>query len=602
MLRSFLVRGPMLKPGRIKPLSQELAGQIAAGEVVERPASIVKELLENSLDAGASEVAITLAKGGCEGIRITDNGSGIHPDDLPLAFQSFATSKIGVFSDLYQIRSFGFRGEALASIAAVARVEMITRIKDALTGARIVIEAGKVLETAAAGCPAGTSIQVSNIFEAVPVRKAFLKSEAKERQACLEAITQLALPRTNLRIRVRAGDREALYLPPSGDLRERLALLFNPELACALLPVEAAHGQAALTGFVSRPDHPRSNNRQIFFYANGRFIKDPLVNHALMTACENTLPPRLYPAAILFIELPPEEVDVNVHPAKREVRFRHPREIYRLVVTGISSALAGVSLTTGGGGRFPGALPLKDRYESRLEEAVLRYYISPRGREVSPAPDPLFTPAGPPLRDDPARQEAEFKFSALNYLGPLENTYLLFSSPAGLIILDKHAAHERVMFETFKRRYGRAESPSQRLLLPEIVSLSREEFSLFFELKEDLNGLGLEAEPFGGDAVVVRSLPFPFQPGEAGGLLGEILANSLEEGIVAAPTEKKKDKLLVVMACRAAVMAKDLLSPEEVKGLLETLDETPSGTTCPHGRPIYLAFGLPELEKMFKRR
>lgn len=599
-LRSFLVRGPMSEPGRIKALSQELAGQIAAGEVVERPASIVKELLENSLDAGASEVAITLAKGGCEGIRITDNGSGIHPEDLPLAVTSFATSKIGEFSDLYQIRTFGFRGEALASIAAISRVELSTRTKGALSGARLVCEAGKILEISAAGCPEGTSIHVSKIFEAVPARRAFLKTAARERQACLEAITQLGLPRKNLRIRVKADGRDALYLPETADLRERIALLFDPELAGSLLPVLETCPEAAISGFVSRPDYSRSNNRQIFCYVNGRFIRDPLLNHALATACEHVLAPRQYPAAILFIELTPGLVDVNVHPAKREVRFRQPREIYRLVVTAITSALAGAPLKTEASGRFLTYRGSGERFESRLREAVSRYYISRPGGNFASRTDPLFTE--PVEKGEGPSRDGGMKFSDLNYLGPLGETYLLFSSPGGLIILDQHAAHERVMFETIKRSCGEASSAGQRLLMPEIISLSPGEYARFLEFQGELATLGIEAEPFGGDAVVVKSLPFPFQPGEARGLLEELMADGLEAGITESSAQRRKEKFLIVMACRAAVMAKDLLSPEEVKGLLETLDETPSGTTCPHGRPIYLAFGLPELEKMFKRR
>lgn len=577
--------------------------KIAAGEVVERPASIVKELLENAIDAQASEVVIRLEKGGCESIRLTDNGCGICAEDLPLAFKSFATSKISQFDDLYKVHTFGFRGEALSSIAAVARVEMVTRTNNALCGSRIVVEQGRVEEFGEVGSPQGSAILVTNIFDSVPVRKRFLKSEAAEQQACLEVIKQLVLPQLGLKVKVQAGAREVLYVPAVGDMAERIALLFDPELASQLLPVQASHKDVSLSGYISRPSYTRSNTKQIFFYVNNRFIKDPLLQHALMTACGNLLEPRRYPVAILLLRLPPSEVDVNVHPAKREVRFRNPRDIYGLVAEAVNSAFTKVPISDGNQG-FREATMAQGTYNARVEEALRRYYVSTVKKDDLCQPDPnlslgrkeeettdLFTDA--PLQG--------LRFSELNYLGSLDHTYLIFAAPAGLIVMDQHAAHERVMLETLKKRYQSLPgAKGQHLLIPEVISLKPADYSSFLEIKGMLQDLGLEAETFGIDTIVVKTLPFPFQLNDAQTLIRDLLDSYLEGEPLAAPA--RKEKILIRMACRAAMMAKDRLSPAEVKSLCQSLDETPFGTTCPHGRPIYITIGHGELERMFKRR
>ena len=310
--------------GKIVTLPEALTHKIAAGEVIERPASIVKELLENALDAGATDIRIELLKGGCGMIRITDNGEGLIPDDVPRAFQRYATSKIYEFDDIYKVRTFGFRGEALPSIAAIARVEMTTRSKGTLSGKRIVVTAGSIGEMMDAGCPEGTTMMVTQIFDPVPVRKKFLKTESTEQGYCMDVITRTALAHPQVRIQVMANGREVLKIPATGDLSERMALILGMDVMDHLLPVQAARGNIRMQGFISRPPFTRSQGKHLYSFVNRRYIRDYLLNHAVMTAYRNMIEVRRYPVAVLLLDLAPQDVDVNVHPAKLEVRFRHP--------------------------------------------------------------------------------------------------------------------------------------------------------------------------------------------------------------------------------------------------------------------------------------
>ncbi|WP_367359604.1 DNA mismatch repair endonuclease MutL [Syntrophus sp. (in: bacteria)] len=328
---------------RIHLLPETLTHRIAAGEVVERPASIVKELMENALDAGATEITIELEQGGCGLIRISDNGSGISAEDVPLAFARHATSKIAEFDDLYRVRSFGFRGEALASIASISRTELVTRTPEALAGIRIIVEAGKMIERAEAGCPVGTTVTVSRIFDSVPVRKKFLKSENTERSYCLDVITRLALANPEVRIRVLAKGRELFSYPATPRLVERIAIVLGQGDSHRMRPIEGGGAGLKVYGFASQPDLTCATARQIYLFVNRRHVKDYLLNHAVMTAYRRVIEPRRYPAAVLYLDLDPADVDVNVHPAKLEVRFRQPRIVYEAVVEALSLMLRGLA-------------------------------------------------------------------------------------------------------------------------------------------------------------------------------------------------------------------------------------------------------------------
>ena len=301
--------------GKIVVLPESLSSKIAAGEVVERPASILKELLENALDAGAVDITVELEKGGCGAIKVIDNGEGMKSVDVPLAFERFATSKIYEFDDIYRVSSYGFRGEALPSIAAISRVEMISRQQSSGSGTRMVIEAGEVKAITDTGCPVGTSILVNHIFDPVPVRKKFLKTEGTEHGYCMDVITRMALAHPEVRIKVMARGREILNIPVANNIAERISLIFGTDFTDHMLPVKGTRENMMLTGFASKPDYSRSGTKQLYYYVNKRFVRDYLLNHAVMTAYRRLIEAKRYPSVVIFVDLPPEDVDVNVHPA-----------------------------------------------------------------------------------------------------------------------------------------------------------------------------------------------------------------------------------------------------------------------------------------------
>ncbi len=588
--------------GRICVLAKETADRIAAGEVVDRPSSIVKELLENALDAGATEVTIELEKGGTRAIKMVDNGSGIDCADIALAFERHATSKISRFEDLYDIASFGFRGEALPSIAAVAVVEMVTRKKGALSGCSVRIENGRVVESRETGCPEGTSVLVRDIFGAVPVRKKFLKKEATEQAHCLEVITRTALPRAGLKIRVIAGSRQILNIPGAENLAERLSLVLGVDAGEHLIAVDRKRGGVKVSGFVSKPDFTRSSAKGLFCYVNGRYVRDPLVSHAVMTAYRRLIEARRYPQAVLFLELAPGDVDVNVHPAKMEVRFRNPREVYEAVLTALVGALAAASRKPGEPYAFAAAGSgdnLLREYGGRIEEAMRRY--NPYGETVLPAAVSRVMASrdgGDSLFDEEGDREGFF--GSLEYLGQAGMTYLVFSGPEGLVVVDQHAAHERLLFEKLKGETKGGELLRQQLLVPEILHLSPGDLALLSGSIGLFGKMGIEIEPFGGDAVRVRSFPVMLSHVAPKTVILDMIGEIAELGRTAG-TADLTERLLTSLACRGAVKANERLTKEEVRELCRDLDAAPSASTCPHGRPLYIRLGFRDLEKLFKR-
>ncbi len=605
-----MAREQMLS-GKIVILPKALTHKIAAGEVIERPASIVKELLENALDAGATDVRIELLKGGCGMIRITDNGDGFAPADVPMAFERYATSKIYEFDDIYKVRTFGFRGEALPSIAAIARVEMTTRARGALSGKRVVVTAGRIGGVMDAGCPEGTTITVTEIFDPVPVRKKFLKTDAAEQGHCMDVVTRTALAHPHVRIQVTANGREVLKIPATGDLSERMALILSMDVVDQLLPVQAVRDETRLLGFISRPPFTRSNVRQLYSFVNGRYIRDYLLNHAVMTAYRNLIEPRRYPATVLLLDLPAQDVDVNVHPAKMEVRFRHPREIYSMIVETLAQVLAQLSPAPESGLYREAADPRRTTdYRDRVEDALKRYRLpSSRGKLSFPeairqGPRELFSaPIDRGAGEIPLQAACEpayaFKFGNMAYLGQVACTYLVFSAPEGIVVLDQHAAHERVLFEKIRKNRG-GHGIAQRLLIPEILTLSPKDFVLLEALLPMLERAGIEAESFGGNSVVIRSVPVICSALDARAVILDLLG-SLSGSDRLSSLEDRQDKIFTLLACKAAVKANQHMTPPEVAALCRDLDETPYAATCPHGRPLYIVLNLAELEKRFKR-
>ena len=603
--------------GKIAVLPETLTDRIAAGEVVERPASIVKELLENALDAGATEIAVDLERGGCQAIRVTDNGEGIESKQVPLAFTRYATSKIQAFEDLYRIRSFGFRGEALPSIASIARVEMVTRRVSSPAGTRIIIEGGEVKELADAGCPVGTSIFVDRIFASVPVRLKFLKSDSTEQGYCLDAVNRLVLAQPGVKMTVSAGKRSLLSVPAARDLAERIGLSLGREIQSQLLPVSGERDGANLKGFVSRPGFTRSNASQIYIFINGRFVKDYLLNHAVMTAYRRLIEARRYPVAVLYLEVPSGDLDVNVHPAKMEVRFRNPREIYSLTADTLGAAIGagGAPDRDGASAAFPVATGTRPP-ASGIEEALKRYRVSSGQEKLffgGAAPPKIQTAVAMPsmpsstVSRGPVWESAQAarprSLSDLSYLGQVAGTYLVFAGDEGLVLVDQHAAHERVLFEKLKKQSGDSglRSVGQRLLLPEVVSLSPRDFAFLTEAAPILEEAGMEVEPFGGDSIIVKALPAFFPQGEAKELIRDLLSDC-GEADRDLPLTDKREKIFTALACRGAVKANRSLTGPEVAALCRDLDALPHALTCPHGRPFAIRVPVFDLEKMFKRR
>lgn len=600
--------------GKIIVLPEDLTNKIAAGEVVERPSSVVKELLENSLDAGATDIIIELEKGGREFIKVIDNGEGIGPEDAVLAFERYATSKIYSFDDIYKVKSFGFRGEALPSIASISRVELITKKKESLSGTRVMVEGGEVKEVKETGCPAGTSVSVSDIFYSVPVRKKFLKKDSTEQGHCVDVITKLVLPHNDVRVKVMGGGKTILNIPRTKDLSERIPLVLGRDLSGNVLYVEGEGENIRLSGFISSPRFTRSNTKRMLYYVNKRFIKDSFLNHAVMTSYRRLIETKRYPTAVLSLELSPDDVDVNVHPTKMEVRFRNPREIYEAIVENLVKVLAGISPALETSQRDVRGLR---EYRGRVSEALKRYTISSDMKKPSLPPFrkeeklPLSTVIGGISDKDGTSdhaaiwefsEEGKIPFSSLEYMGQVTAAYLVFSAPEGIVLVDQHAAHERVLFEKLRKSSTDEKTVSQNLLIPEIVSLSTHDFASLMELSGVLEDVGIDVEPYGGNTVVVKSIPQALPGGiETKALLLDIVEEVSKTGMSWSMKEVK-DEIFKVLSCRGAVKANHKLTESEVKYLCKDLDSTPFASTCPHGRPTYIQLNIKDLEKMFKRR
>ena len=593
---------------RIVVLSAEIANKIAAGEVVERPASIVKELVENSIDAGASDIRVELEKGGCHSIKVIDNGLGIEREDVALVFERHATSKIYNFEDIYSVASFGFRGEAMPSIASIARVELLTRRKDDLAGTRATLEAGKIQEVAPAGCPAGTQISVTKIFANVPARRKFLKTESTEQSLCLDAITRLALAHPEISFKVNVNGRDAFTAPLARDVSERIAMVMGEDFSNHRVFINAQKENISLTGFISRPEFTKSNSKSIYLFVNKRFVRDNSVTHAVLSAYRQIIEPRRYPAAVLFLDLPPEDVDVNVHPAKMEVRFKDSHSVYDLVSKTIAQSLAGAETSKGSfiyrlAPKENASVPSFTRSADKIP--AKSFGLFSRKNLQQAITNDLLT------RSSVAEKVATFNidnvgaketitFSSLKYLGQFANTYLVFAGDEGLVLIDQHAAHERIILERLKKTMG-PQIISQSLLLPEIVNLTPGQITLFAGYIDFLREIGLEIEIFGRDAIVVKTLPVILSQIQAREIISDI-ADQLGEQNQMPSLQEKKEKILASLACRAAIKANSVLSSDEVAALCRDLEETPFNLTCPHGRPITINFSLSEIERMFKRK
>lgn len=676
--------------GRIHVLSENVANKIAAGEVVERPASVAKELLENSLDAGATRIRIQVEAGGKKLIQITDNGCGMVRDDALLAFERHATSKIKNAEDLLSVATLGFRGEALPSIASVSRLRLETRAPDDVSGTIIEINGGKIFKVEETGLPPGTSIAVRDLFFNIPARKKFLKAESTELSHIASLVTHYALAHPDKHFELHSATNAMLVAPPVAGYSERVYQVFGKEVLDQLIPIAAVQpleriglpqppawrrndqcgtgaptrekpapgeqagdaaeeslaespdvGEFRVHGFVSKPEIQKLNRNSIYVFVNGRLIRDRLIQHAIIEAYRNILPPTVFPVVLLFLDLPAGEVDVNVHPSKTEVRFRQQSVMHDFVRESIRAALmkarpvpqfaveisahpsASPSLT-GGKASSPGAAAWRSLYTPAVSQpfslqAPVAAPISERfqfGEGISvdgnaalslvrpPEPVPSsITDDGcaPPIPDEgEAPSDPAPALASLKPLGQIRDSFILAVNPEGLWIVDQHVAHERVLFEKILKQRAAQKVESQRLLLPLVIELTLAQQAVFADIADELSKNGFEVEPFGARSIAVKIAPAGVDASAVEHMLHELLDQfSREEQ--ALNLEKIRARIAASIACHAAIKVNMPLAQNKMEWLLAELAKTDCPMTCPHGRPVVLRYSMRDIQKAFKR-
>jgi DNA mismatch repair protein MutL len=573
-------------------LPDVLANQIAAGEVVERPASVVKELVENALDAGARRIVVELEDGGTRLIRVTDDGDGISADDVPLAFERHATSKLRDEQDLSRIATLGFRGEALPSIAAVAAVELVTRTRDAATGTLVRAEGGRVVEVHETGAATGTMVSVRDLFAPVPARRKFLKSTATELGHVVDLVTRISLAAPSVHVRVLHQGREVAVHPPVATLAERARQVFGAERVRGGRSFSDQRLGITVDGFAFSPHLSFASARYVHQYVNGRSVRDRALQHAVAEGYASLVPRGRWPGAVVMLRVPPADVDVNVHPAKHEVRFRLAHVIHDTVLGVVRHALKGAS-GLGEGER--------DDVATTLRTYALR---GPASADVPLVSSAIASSAGsaPALvREAPSdAAPPRATFGSLRYIGQALRGYLVCEGGERLVLIDQHAAHERVAFERLRAEHRRGAIERQALLLPVTVDLTPAQTEALQVAADQLAVLGFEIEPFGERAFVVRTVP---------ALLGEddprLLLEDLADGLASVGSHHSAadalDTVLGRIACHSVIRVGRALASAEVGQLLADLDALTFGSNCPHGRPVSVEFTRGQIERMFGR-
>jgi len=696
---------------KIRVLPDHVANQIAAGEVVERPASVAKELVENAIDAGSSRIVIDVEAGGRRLLKVSDDGDGMIRDDAVLAFERHATSKIAKSEDLSSISTLGFRGEALASIASVARVELTTRTEDAAAATRVLIEGGKMRDVKDAAHPRGTTITVRDLFFNVPARRKFLRSEATESFHLTNLVTHYALAHPEIAFTLTNNGREVLRVAPAKDLRERAYQVFGTEFLDNLLEVSGGHPKIArVSGFVSAPRDRRTSRDAQYLFVNGRFVRDRLVSRALSEGYRAVLPHGVYPAALLFIELPLEEVDVNVHPAKTEVRFRRAAAVADAVREAVRAALASAGYVRAdakeqaqpevdqpGSAGFVNAMaaageapvnspvnkagfqtfgtdeprePLATREpptqpriefssltiqeeESFIDEvkdpdvlksdtardlnAIMRQMHAEQLSVQSPTSNVQGQPNTGTAGDSPANRgssptgaegvsvlpavvggsatqlpplasaekfarevSVESLSTDIRPLGQLDESFIIATDNEGLLLIDQHVAHERILFDKYRALESARLAESQQLLIPETFDLTPAQVSIFDVIATELESYGFELMRLSGRTVAIKAAPADLPAGEARNMLAEIL-DTVDAEKKGAARETLRDDIAASLACHAAIKVNMPLSPEKMRWLIDRLLKTSSPTTCPHGRPVILRLATRDILKGFHR-
>jgi DNA mismatch repair protein MutL len=660
--------------GRIRILTDQVANQIAAGEVVDRPASVVKELLENSLDAGATRIRIEVEAGGRKLIRIADNGHGMGRDDAMLAFERHATSKIRSSDDLLSIATLGFRGEALPSIASISRLDLTTRMEEDATGTAIEIAGGKILRVDDVGVPPGTTIAVYDLFFNTPARRKFLKAESTELSHVTALVTHYALAHPDKHFELHSATHALLVAPPVKKPAERIFQIFGNDTLKQLVPVAAelrmertglpepppwkrdgtyqapAPGYLRISGFVSKPELQKLNRNSIYFFVNKRLVRDRLIVHAVIEAYRNIIPPTSFPVILMFLEMPAEEVDVNVHPAKTEVRFRQSSFIHDFVRDTIRNALIAarpaasfLQAMTASAHATPALLPdvsplpgsadeemgeeesLDDKLQSDpLVETGDAESFSLSAPEPSPMPGNLpFSadvlqalgtmglPSAHNCGDQTLKEDAENAVDAeaapnlnslasLKPLGQLRESFILAVNDEGLWIIDQHVAHERVLFEKVLRDREIEKVQRQQMLMPMLIDLMPEQMIVFARIAAELERNGFEAEPFGPRTIAIKAAPVGLEGRQLERMLTEVLEQT-ERETQSENLEAARTRIAASIACHAAIKINTRLDPKRMEWLLAELAKTEHPTSCPHGRPIALRYSWKDIQRAFQR-
>ncbi|MBV9214586.1 MAG: DNA mismatch repair endonuclease MutL, partial [Acidobacteria bacterium] len=634
---------------RIKVLPDNLANQIAAGEVVERPASVVKELIENSIDAGGRRLQIDIELGGRRLMRIADDGHGMTRDDAILAFERHTTSKISTLDDLAAIGTLGFRGEALASIASVAKVELLTMTPDTDAATRVVIEGGRLVDVKDAARDVGTTIEVRDLFFNTPARRKFMRSEATENYHLTSIVTHYALAHPEIAFTLMNNGREVIRVSPAKNLRERAFQIFGANLLESLLPVDGGREYVArVTGYISAPRERRTTRDSQYFFVNKRYVRDKTIAGGLLEGYRSVLPHGVYPVAFLFLELPLEEIDVNVHPAKTEVRFRRGEAVKDVIAEAIRTTLASAGITGDAvlsqerpgfsadvplippaeveppevapvdqvtidfpqqafdiGGVFaeesvtqelaavPQAgternIPWAEHFEENKLEmaaAALGEQRSHGVEQVTPQAVPDLPPVNSAERFIKKAEIGEVASSRIQPLGQLHESFIIAVDDEGLLLVDQHVAHERILFDKFRKSESDRAIESQNLLLPETIDLSPAQSEAFQLIEGELAGLGFGLMKLSGRTVAIKSIPTDLPASEARNLFAEIL-DSIDLDKRKSPKTTLREDIAASLACKAAVKINMKLTPEKMRWLIDRLLVTSSPTTCPHGRPV----------------
>jgi DNA mismatch repair protein MutL len=559
---------------RITVLPADLCNKISAGEVIERPASVVKELLENSLDAGGTEISIEISHGGKRLIRISDNGIGMDREDALICFKRHATSKITEYNDLFNISTLGFRGEALPSIASVSRLRLITGLKGSAAGISLELQGGEVKEIKDAPV-SGTSLEIKDLFFNTPVRKKFLKADSTELFHIIDIVTKEALSHPETAFSLVADSAETIGLAKASGFRERIMQVYGEEFLGGLIEASFSMDGLALHAFVSNSAHFRRTRSHQFIFLNRRPIRDQSVAHAVYKAYEGILPPDKHPLYFLFLQIDPQKVDFNVHPTKREVRFEDKETLYRFIVSHLRDAI-------------------RAGHKEYAEE-----FSQPEAAEGVPW---LHGEAGPSYTQPASfgrsgiSENLEFSYRASLphiYLG---DTFVAVSGKGGLTLLDHHAAHERILFEKLLKGI---ETESRQLLFPRQVQVSGREYRILLEHEEIVKTFGIEVDDFGNNTVIVRAVPAELADADIPGLLSDIAAGLLDEHASGRPL---RYDLAARIACHSSIRGRKILSPDELSKLLEDLEKTEHPDQCPHGRPTRIFYSLNDLSKLFKRK